>query len=155
MFTTLVRPNLEYGSVIWDHQYAVHCDKIESVQKQFLLFCLRKLGNGWDPNIRLPTLKRLALFKLPSLKSCRKMLNAVFLLKLINGVINSKFLLDKLYIRVPDRPTRYYNFINLKYYTINYANFDTFRRICNDFNSLYPHRDFNKSLESVNLLFYI
>ena len=32
LFNTLVRPILEYESVIWDPQYAVHCDKIESVQ---------------------------------------------------------------------------------------------------------------------------
>ena len=38
LFTTLFRPNLEYGSAIWGFQYAVHSDKIESVQKQFLLF---------------------------------------------------------------------------------------------------------------------
>ena len=37
---------LEYGSVRWDHQYAVHCYKIESVQIQFQLSCLRRLGNG-------------------------------------------------------------------------------------------------------------
>ena len=50
LFTTLVLPILEYGSVIWDPQYAIHSNKIESVQKQFLLFCLRNLGNGWDLN---------------------------------------------------------------------------------------------------------
>ena len=70
--------------------------------------------------IRLPSYeKRLALIKLPPLKRRRKMLNAVFLLKLINGVINSQFLLEILYIRVPVRPTRYYNFINIKYYATN------------------------------------
>ena len=72
------------------------------------------------------------------------MLNAVFHLKLINGVINSQFLRENIYIRVPARPTRYYNFINIKYYTTNYANFDPFRRICNDFNNYYLHIDFNK-----------
>ena len=112
LFTTLDSPILEYGFVIWDLQYALHSDKIESLQKQFLLFCLRHLGNGWDPNIRLPYEKRLELIKLPSLKTRRKMLNAVFLLKLTNnGVINFQFLLEKLYIRVPVRPERYYNYI--------------------------------------------
>ena len=82
--------------------------------------------------------KRLALLKLPSLKSRRKML------MLITGVISSQFLLQTLHLRVPVRPTRYYNFINIKYYTTNYANFDPFRRICNDFNNLYLHIDFNK-----------
>ena len=133
LFTTLLCPILECGSVIWDPQYAVHSDRIESVQIQFLLFCLR----------------RLALIKLPSLKSRRKMLNAVFLLKLINVVINSQFLLEKLYIRVPVRPTRYYNFINIIYYTTNYAIHSSIHRICNNFSNLYLHTDLNKNLESI------
>ena len=34
LFTNLVIPILEYESVIWNPLYAVHSDKIESVQKQ-------------------------------------------------------------------------------------------------------------------------
>ena len=36
LFTTMVLSIFKYGSVIWDPQYAVHSDKIKSVQKQFL-----------------------------------------------------------------------------------------------------------------------
>ena len=40
---------------------------IESVQIQFLLFCLRHLGNDWGPNKRLSSnVKCLALIKLLS-----------------------------------------------------------------------------------------
>ena len=92
LFTSLVRPILEYGSIILDSQYGVHSDKIESVQIQFLLFSLRRLGNGWDPNKRLP------FYEKSHRKCC---INAVFLLNLINGIINFQFLLEKLYIRVP------------------------------------------------------
>ena len=80
------------------------------------------------------------------------MLNAVFLLKVVNGIINTQFLLEKLYIRVPVHPTRYYNFINIKYYTTNYANFDPFLTICSDFNNLYLPIDFNKNLESFKVI---
>jgi len=47
-FTSLVRPNLEYCSSVRSPQYQVHIDRIESVQKQFLLFALR--GLNWDQN---------------------------------------------------------------------------------------------------------
>ena len=40
------------------------------------------------------------------------------------------------------------------YYTTNYANFDPFGRICNDFNNLYLHIDFNKNLEYINKTYY-
>ena len=79
--------------------------------------------------------KRVALMKLKSLKSHHKILIAAFILKLINAVINFQFLLEKLYIRVPVRPTRCYNFINIKCYTTKYVDFDQFRKICNDFNN--------------------
>jgi len=44
LFTTLVRPILEYCSSVWSPQYQVHIDRIESVQKKFLLFALRSLN---------------------------------------------------------------------------------------------------------------
>jgi len=37
LFTSLVRSNIEYCSSVWSPQYHVHIDRIESVQKQFLL----------------------------------------------------------------------------------------------------------------------
>jgi len=53
LFTSLVRPKLEYCSSVWSPQYQVHIDRIESVQKQFLLFALR--GLNWDQNVRFPS----------------------------------------------------------------------------------------------------
>jgi len=53
LFTSLVRPNLEYCFSVWSPQYQVHIGRIESVQKQFLLFALR--GLNWDQNVRLPS----------------------------------------------------------------------------------------------------
>jgi len=80
LFTSLVRPNLEYCSSVWilRTQYQVHIDRIESVQKQFLLFALR--GLNWDQNVRLPSYSsRLLLINLPSLISRRIMLGTIFM----------------------------------------------------------------------------
>ena len=38
LFTSLVRPILEFGSCIWCPFYETHINHLESVQKQFLLF---------------------------------------------------------------------------------------------------------------------
>ena len=63
LFTSLVRPTLEYGSVVWDSQYAIYSDKIESVQKQFVLFTLRVLH--WNGDFVLPSYaSRLKLIRL-------------------------------------------------------------------------------------------
>ncbi|XP_075167721.1 uncharacterized protein LOC142239849 [Haematobia irritans] len=49
LFTALVRPILEWGSIVWDPQYDVYIDNIELVQKQFLLFALRHLH--WNSDL--------------------------------------------------------------------------------------------------------
>lgn len=148
LYTSLVRPILEYGSVVWDPCYDVHSNSIESVQKQFLLFALRSLP--WSSSVNLPPYtSRLALIKLPTLKSRRTMLNITFLINLINGDVCSEFLLSRISFNVPLRPSRYFNIIQLQYFRVNYANSEPFRKICNDFNNLYSLIDFSLN---VNLI---
>ena len=142
LFTSLVRPILEYASVVWDPQYEVHVKKIESVQKQFLLFCLRNLP--WNPNINLPSYKsRLQLIDLPSLENRRKYMNIKFVINLVNGSINSEFLLRKIEFAVPIRSSRNFIPLKIKYFRTNYANFDPMRYTCNQFNIFYPYIDFS------------
>ena len=75
LFISLVRPILEYGSIIWYPCYAVHISSIEAVQKQFLIFYLR-----WNSYELTPYRSRLALIKMPTLKSRRSMLSTLFIL---------------------------------------------------------------------------
>jgi len=90
LFTSLVRPYLEYCSSVWSPQYQVHIDRIESVQKQFLIFALR--GLNWDQNVRLPSYSsRFLLVNLPSLVNRRTMLGTIFMNNLIKGHIDSVF----------------------------------------------------------------
>lgn len=135
LFISLVRPILEYGCVIWDPYYTIHINLIESVQKQFLIFCLR--GLGWN-SYRLPSYEaRLGLIKLPSLKSRRTMLCVSFMMGLINGNTDAEYLLNKLFLNVPVRPTRNFQFFYTNFHRSNYANNDPFRRLCVTFNKLY------------------
>lgn len=143
LYTSLVRPVLEYASVVWDPVYMTHVNSIESIQKQFLLFCLR--GLHWNP-LDLPSYtSRLALIKLPTLKSRRTMLNVSFVLNLINGDICSSYLLSNILLNVPNRPSRHYELLFIKYFTSNYANADPFRRMCCQFNKFYNIIDFSLS----------
>lgn len=148
LYTSLVRPILEYGSVVWDPIYNVHVNNIESVQKQFLLFSLRSLP--WNPAVNLPSYtSRLALIKLPTLQSRRTMLNVTFLFNLLNGDIRSEFLVNSLSFNVPVRPSRYFVFLSLRYFRENYANAEPFRKICSDFNKLYSLIDFSLNVNSI------
>ena len=93
LFTSLVRPILEYASPVWNPFYDCHINRIESVQKQFLLFCLRNLN--WCCNHQLPSYEsRLKLIALPTLKSRKFMLNVTFIHKLLSGDIRSPRLLE-------------------------------------------------------------
>ena len=61
-----------YASTIWNPYFCYHSDSIESVQKQFLLFCLRCLGwdyaSGFPPyEARLGLIKRQRLWKVEGL----------------------------------------------------------------------------------------
>lgn len=143
LYTSLVRPVLEYASVVWDPVYMTHINSIESVQKQFLLFCLRSLH--WNLLDLPPYTSRLALIKLPTLKSRRTMLNVSFILNLINGDISSIYLLNNILLNVPTRPSRHYELLSIKYFTTNYANADPFRRMCSQFNKYYKVIDFSLS----------
>ena len=74
LYTSLVRHILEYGSLIWNPQYEVSSNKVESVQKQFLLFALR--GLNWSSRFNLPSYEnRLQLIELPSLKPLQYLYN--------------------------------------------------------------------------------
>lgn len=147
LYMSLVRPILEYASVVWCPRYDCYCIAIESIQKQFLLFCLRSLG--WDYT-NLPSYKsRLQLINLPSLQSRRTMLNISFIFKLINGDVECEYLHGRLNFNVPFRLSRNYFPLKLEYYTLNYLNFEPFRAACVDFNNNYSQLDFNLNTQSL------
>lgn len=155
LFTALVRPILEYGSVIWDPHYNVHSDHIESVQKQFLLFCLR---NAYHTFIDLPPYStRLSQINLPTLKSRRTMLNISFLMNLINGNICSDFLLNNLHFNIPQRSLRSYDLLYVRTHRTNYAMADPVRKLCCCFNQFSNFIDFASSLSVIkrNILIHL
>lgn len=148
LYTVLVSPILEYGSVVWDPYYNIHSQRIESVQKQFLLFCLRSLN--WSNGVGFPSYaRRLALIKLPTLESRRKMLNISFMLNLINGYICCDFILRNIRFNVPCRHTRNYKPLYVNICRTNYALADPLTRLCNDFNNLYHIIDFDSDVKII------
>lgn len=135
LFVSLVRPGLEYACIIWSPHNACYIDRIESVQKQFLLFALR--GLSWNIYELPPYENRLMLIDLPTLEKRRYMLSAMFIVKLIRGFIDSNFLVSQIDFNVPRRLTRYFYPIILPIALNNYDYYNPFRRICLIYNEIY------------------
>lgn len=87
LYVSLVRSVLEFASVVWNPFYETNNNKIESIQKQFLLFSLKNLN--WSHRFQLPPYRhRLLLLQLNTLDDRRRMLNVIFIEKLLTGRIN-------------------------------------------------------------------
>lgn len=156
LYTSLVRSILEYGSPVWSPFYACHVNRLESVQRQFLLFALSTLN--WENRLALPKYEhRLLLLDLNTLSDRRIISNVMFMCKLLNGNINYSVLLNYINVKCPLRQSRFYNFLSLSNSKVNYIQNEAFNSICKNFNEYYFIFDFNLSIELIkcNLAKYL
>lgn len=136
LFTSLVRSILEFACQVWSPYYQCHINRLESVQKKFLLFALS--GLNWRDRLVLPRYEhRLMLLEMNTLSDRRKMLNSMFIFKLLNGSINCTFLLELLFIKCPLRSSRSYVCLKLQFSRLNYLNNEPFSSLCTIFNNLF------------------
>lgn len=104
LYITYVRSLLEYCSVVWSPNLVTYEDQIESIQKQFVLFALRKLGWSTFP---LPSYaSRCMLISLDTLKNRREFASLAFVNDIISNRIDSPQLLQSLNFHAPSRPLR-------------------------------------------------
>ena len=137
LYTSLVRPILEYATVAWSPFLACDITRIESVQKQFLLFALRDLG--WAPGFQLPSYEaRLALIDLNTLADIRLVATCLFTASCIKGSISASYLRQCFTFNHPVRTTRSSSvrrLQNLPTPTSQYAANSPLRRSVNAFNT--------------------
>lgn len=161
LFFTFVLPILEYGSQVWNPHYRQEQIRIESVQKQFLIYALRKWPWTRDHSFVLPRYEnRLLLLQMLTLEERRKLAQIVFVLKVIFGFITSNFILSKIRFRVPNHFTRNYRFLEIPIEILNYRSFEPIRYMLSSFNDLanvsMPNSatfliDFNMSIRALKL----
>ena len=141
---------MEFACQVWCPYYQCHIDRIESIQKRFLLFALSSLN--WNDRFSLPKYEnRLLLLDMNTLEHRRKLLNAMFVFKILNGSINCIFLLNFIKFRCPTRSTRFFSFIVISNSKLNYLNNEPLSLSCKMFNELFNLFDFNLNENCIKL----
>lgn len=80
LYTTFIRPHLEYANQVWDPYLLKDIEALESVQKFALRACCKRWNSSYD--------ELLDQFNLPSLQSRRKYFKLCLLFKLINKLVD-------------------------------------------------------------------
>lgn len=128
VYCSLVRSVLEYSSSVWSPFYKCHIDNIERVQKKFLRFIAFKLK---IPSQDIVYFEILKLLNIPTLENRREILDLFFLFKVVNGLIDSPQLLEKVDFRIPKRNTRCKDIFYLKCHNTNYCHNKPIQRLIN------------------------
>lgn len=145
LYVGLVRSILEFSCQVWNPFYNIHIKRIESVQKQFLLFALKNLN--WNDQLRLPPYKhRLLLLNMNTLEDRRKTLSCILVVNIILGRIDSPFLLSLIQFKCPQRNLR--NFEPLKEInsTLNYLKHEPYEQYFKFYNNFYFLIDYHVSI---------
>ena len=133
LYTSLVRSILEFACQVWCPYYQCNIDRIESIQKRFLLFALSSLN--WNDRFVLPKYEhRLLLLDMNTLEHRRKLLNAMFIFKILNGSINCNYLLNLIKLKCPIRSLRSFSLIEISKSRLNYLNNEPLTLSCKSFN---------------------
>lgn len=135
-----VRSHLEFACVVWSPDYQNHALRIESVQKQFVLFVLRRSFNRHT----LPSYQiRCGLLKIQPLIIRRNTTSSMFVFDLISSRISSPYILGQLSFHVPSRQLRQHFVLNIPFRRTNYAQNEPVYRLSRIFNAVSHLFDYN------------
>lgn len=140
-----VRSHLEFACVIWSPEYSVHIKRIESIQKKFVMYVLRKQFNYRFPNVLPPYKTRCEVLQIQPLSDRRQITSVMFVYDVLSNKINSPSLLSHFDFNVPRLLLRDRTFFRSTFCRTNYARSEPIRRICRAFNTVSHCFDFNVS----------
>ena len=130
LYVSLVRPQLEYASVVWSPYHVTKVNIIESVQKRFFkLLCFHSKINYNDFNYSALC----TAFNLFSLVSRRDRSDMIFLYKICNDHMDS-CLIQYINFYVPNRFTRARQTFRINKVRINVSKFATLNRLQTSYN---------------------
>ena len=144
LYWLLVRSIIEYGVLVWAPHFAIHTDRIERIQKNFIRYALRHLP--WNQPMDLtPYVQRCQLVNLPTLSTRRILLQRLFIFDLLSNNIDCSDLLNRLRFNVPARSLRNYDFFRPSFNRTVYGQNNPLWACCQKFNDVAYVYDFNVS----------
>jgi hypothetical protein len=148
VYCSLVRSILEYCCTVWNPYYDVHINRIESIQRKFVRYALRRLP--WTDTTNLPPYtSRCRLIDLEPLEYRRSDFSVLLIFDLLTGRINSGKLLSMISLNVPHvRRLRAHDFLSTAYHRTNYGMSEPLNRACKAFNMSSQYFDFGQSRDT-------
>jgi hypothetical protein len=120
LYTSLVRPKLEYASCVWSPFYDEYVDNVERVQRRFIRYTRR--GLVWTDTYDLPLYEhRCALQRLDTLVKRRSVACIMFIFDILSGRMNSPNLLSAIDLNTPRYWTRGSEFLRISFHRTNYG----------------------------------
>lgn len=143
IYFSYVRSNLEFACIIWSPNYMSHIKRIESVQKQFVLFALRHAYKRSNGNYVLPSyLYRCQLLNIQSLSSRRDLISRLFIYDILCSKVDSTYILEELNFYAPIRPLRDVIMFRVPFRRSNYSRLDPVYKLAILFNAVSSKFDF-------------
>ena len=156
LFCSLVRSVLEYGSIIWNPGYQVHCDRFERVQKSFSRLALVRYGFDYRELPAYPV--RCKLLGLESLSNRRQIASIAFIHDILTSRIDCPNLLNLLCINTPVINLRNRTFLSVPFHPTNYGRNEPITNSIVLYNKAFHLIDFHLSrdscLKAVKMFFY-
>lgn len=133
LFVALVRPVIEYCSIIWAPSYNVHINRLESIQKKFLKFMCYKFGVLYVSDNYHQLLR---YFSLQPLLQRRQFCDIMFFFKVLNNLIRCSQISDLFSLHVPSLTLRSTPLLAVDFHRTNYGLHSSLCRIANGVNHL-------------------
>lgn len=147
LYCSLVRPHLEYCSVIWCPSTVRESKRIEGIQRKFTKLICKLL----IPQRDLKYEDRCTYLGLSTLEERRKMANQIFAANILTRAINSSNLLQELDINVPRVTAKGSQLLKEPAHKTNFGKNNPFSKIIRDFNQAQTEFDFQLTKDNFKL----
>ncbi|KAI4494148.1 hypothetical protein M0802_009182 [Mischocyttarus mexicanus] len=149
LFCQLVRPILEYGSIIWSPYCITHSYDIEKVQHKFLRLAANHCGHPM-PFYCHNYDSILDRMNLSTLSKRRMIADIIFVCKTANGLINCSDIVNIFSLNVPLKNLRSRELLHILPHSTSYSYYSSFNRMFSNVNRYCNHFDiFSQSISTV------